>query len=56
MIEAHVAQSFYKTDELTVPKGSLVKVVQVSEFGWWTVSYSGVIGIVPRQKMRIYFN
>jgi hypothetical protein len=56
MIEEHVAPTFYKTKELTVPKGSLVKVIQVSEFGWWTVSYSGARGIVPRQKMRVHLN
>ena len=56
MIEEHVAPTFYNTKELTVPEGSLVKVIQVSEFGWWTVSYSGARGIVPRQKMRIHLN
>ena len=56
MIEEHVAPQFYKTKELTVPKGSLVKVIKVSEFGWWTVSYSGARGIVPRQKMRVHLS
>ncbi|CAG5112445.1 Oidioi.mRNA.OKI2018_I69.chr2.g6661.t1.cds [Oikopleura dioica] len=53
MTESHIAP-FFNTKELTVPKGSLVKILQVSEFGWWTVTYSGTIGIVPRQKMRKY--
>jgi len=54
MTETHIAP-FLDAEQKSVPKGALVKVLQVSEFGWWTVTYSGMIGKAPRQKMRKYF-
>ncbi|XP_074552424.1 uncharacterized protein gid4 [Halichoeres trimaculatus] len=43
-----------KDDEITVPIGSVVEVLQKSDNGWWLIRYSGKAGYIPTMYLQPY--
>ncbi|CAL8302221.1 unnamed protein product [Lota lota] len=45
-----------KPDEVSVPIGSVVSVLQMSKDGWWLVRYNGKAGFIPSMYLKPYSN
>ncbi|CAJ1076527.1 NADPH oxidase organizer 1a [Xyrichtys novacula] len=43
-----------KDDEITVPIGSVVEVLQQSDNGWWFIRYNGKAGYIPTMYLQPY--
>ncbi|XP_029014946.1 NADPH oxidase organizer 1a [Betta splendens] len=53
----YTATKSYKAtndDEINVPVGAVVQVLEKSDNGWWLVSYSGKAGYVPAMYLQTY--
>ncbi|XP_037133304.1 NADPH oxidase organizer 1-like [Syngnathus acus] len=45
-----------KADELSVPIGSVVEVLKMSDDGWWLARFNGKVGHVPSMYLQPYSN
>ncbi|XP_077357727.1 NADPH oxidase organizer 1b [Festucalex cinctus] len=45
-----------KADEVSVPIGSVVEVLRMSDDGWWLTRYNGKVGYVPSMYLQPYNN
>ncbi|XP_061666715.1 NADPH oxidase organizer 1-like [Syngnathoides biaculeatus] len=45
-----------KADEISVPIGSVVEVLRMSDDGWWLTRYNGKVGYVPSMYLQPYNN
>ncbi|XP_077595296.1 NADPH oxidase organizer 1b [Stigmatopora nigra] len=45
-----------KSDELSLPIGSVVEVLKMSDDGWWLVRFNGKVGYVPAMYLQLYKN
>ncbi|XP_053327498.1 NADPH oxidase organizer 1-like [Spea bombifrons] len=52
-VKAFEAQN---TDELSLPLGAVVEVLEQSEIGWWLIYYNGKFGYVPAMFLKPYNN
>ncbi|XP_069599781.1 NADPH oxidase organizer 1-like [Ranitomeya imitator] len=45
-----------KTDEMSLPVGVVVEVIEKSEIGWWLICYNGRFGYAPSMCLKPYQN
>ncbi|XP_061611461.1 neutrophil cytosol factor 1-like isoform X2 [Phyllopteryx taeniolatus] len=45
-----------KADEVSVPIGSVVEVLRMTDDGWWLTRYNGKVGYVPSMYLQPYNN
>ncbi|XP_075175907.1 NADPH oxidase organizer 1-like [Anomaloglossus baeobatrachus] len=45
-----------KTDEMSLPVGVVIEVIEKSEIGWWLICYNGRFGYAPSMFLKPYQN